>query len=80
MTGKSPSSDETEQIWRELNERLRQFIRSRVSSLADVDDILQTVFLAIHQKLDSLRSFDPFRLSTTPLRSAERILLHWELN
>ena len=50
------SSLETEIIWRELSDRLRQFIRSRVSSSADADDILQTVFLSIHQKLDSLHS------------------------
>jgi RNA polymerase sigma-70 factor (ECF subfamily) len=45
----------TEQIWRELSDRLRQFIRSRVTSAADVDDILQTVFLRIHQNFDALR-------------------------
>ncbi|MDA0832067.1 MAG: RNA polymerase sigma factor SigZ [Planctomycetota bacterium] len=45
----------TEQIWRELSDRLRQFIRSRVTSAADVDDILQTVFLRIHQNFDTLR-------------------------
>ena len=48
--------DKTEQIWRELGNRLRQFVRSRVRSTSDVDDILQDVFLRIHQKLDSLRS------------------------
>ena len=47
---------ETERIWRELSDRLRQFVRSRVSSPADVDDILQNVFLNIHRRLDSLRS------------------------
>ena len=44
----------TEQIWRELSNRLRQFIRSRVNSAADTDDILQTVFVRIHNKLDVL--------------------------
>jgi RNA polymerase sigma-70 factor (ECF subfamily) len=46
----------TERIWRELSDRLRQFVRSRVQSMADVDDILQTVLLRIHQKFDTLRS------------------------
>ena len=50
------SSNRTEQIWRELSDRLHQFILSRVSSSADADDILQNVFLHIHQKLNSLRS------------------------
>jgi RNA polymerase sigma-70 factor (ECF subfamily) len=48
----------TERIWRELRDRLRRFIRSRVTSDADVDDILQDVFLRIHQHLAGLRSAD----------------------
>ena len=50
--------DTTEQIWREFSERLRQFVRSRVKSSADVDDILQTVFLRIHEGVDQLRIVD----------------------
>ncbi len=52
------SNDMTEQIWRELNQRLRQFVRSRVDSESDVDDILQTVFLRIHTQLGTLRDAD----------------------
>lgn len=48
----------TEQIWRELSDRLRQFVRSRIASTADVDDILQRVFLRIHMRLDDLRTVD----------------------
>ncbi len=48
----------TEQIWRELNNRLRQFVRSRITSIADVDDVLQSVFLSIHTRLDDLRNVD----------------------
>ncbi len=51
-------NDTTEQVWREFSERLRQFVRSRVKSVADVDDILQTVFLRIHERLAQLRSVD----------------------
>lgn len=51
----SQSKEMTERIWRELSGRLHQFIRSRVNSAADADDILQTVFLRIHQRLDDLR-------------------------
>lgn len=46
---------DTEAIWRMLSDRLRQFIRSRVASTADVDDILQSVFLRIHQHLNKLQ-------------------------
>lgn len=50
--------DATEQIWRELSERLRRFVRSRIESTADVDDILQTVFLRIHSHVEDLRNAD----------------------
>lgn len=45
----------TEQIWRELSDRLRQFVRSRIESTADVDDVLQTIFLRIHTHFADLR-------------------------
>ena len=45
----------TEKIWRELSDRLRQFVQSRIKTAEDVDDILQTVFLLIHSQLDELR-------------------------
>ncbi len=48
----------TEQIWRELSDRLRQFVRSRITSASDVDDVLQTVFLSIHSRLKDLREVD----------------------
>lgn len=48
----------TEQIWRELSDRLRQFVRSRITSTADVEDVLQSVFLRIHTRLDDLRDAD----------------------
>ena len=43
----------SEQIWRQYHDRLAAFIRKRVAAEA-VDDILQEVFLAIHDKLFSL--------------------------
>ena len=48
----------TEHIWRELSDRLRRFVRSRIDSSADVDDVLQTVFLRIHSNLDRLQDAD----------------------
>ncbi|MCH6256959.1 RNA polymerase sigma factor SigZ [Puniceicoccaceae bacterium K14] len=52
----SPESrkDKTEKIWLELSDRLRQFLHSRIKPEADVDDVLQIVFLRIHSKLDTL--------------------------
>ena len=49
---------ETEAIWRMLSDRLRQFIRTKVSAAADAEDILQNVFLRIHQNVGRLRDSD----------------------
>ena len=47
---------DTEQIWLKLSNQLRQFVKSRVNSDADIDDILQTVFIRIHRKLSDLQN------------------------
>lgn len=46
--------------WQEVSDRLRAFVAKRVADQAEVDDILQEVFLRTHQKVESLR--DPRRL------------------
>lgn len=48
----------TEQIWRELSDRLRQFVRARINSPTDIDDVLQNVFLRIHSHFGDLRETD----------------------
>lgn len=48
------------QIWNEVHLRLRGFIARRVPQGAEVDDILQEVFLRLHRSLDSLK--DPRRV------------------
>jgi len=45
-----------ENIWAGLASRLRSFVRSRVHNHAEADDILQDVFVKIHQKLPSVRA------------------------
>jgi RNA polymerase sigma-70 factor (ECF subfamily) len=45
-----------ESIWNEVASQLRSFIRSRVRDHATAEDILQEVFLKIHQKLPTLRA------------------------
>jgi RNA polymerase sigma-70 factor (ECF subfamily) len=47
---------ETEAIWREFHERLRAFISRRVPHSADVEDILQEVFIRIHRSVDSVHN------------------------
>jgi RNA polymerase sigma-70 factor, ECF subfamily len=45
-----------EDIWRDLASELRGFIRARISDHATAEDILQDVFVKIHQKLPTLRA------------------------
>jgi RNA polymerase sigma-70 factor, ECF subfamily len=45
-----------ESIWNEVACQLRSFIRSRVRDHAAAEDILQDVFLKIHQKLPTVRA------------------------
>jgi RNA polymerase sigma-70 factor (ECF subfamily) len=43
-----------ERLWRALHERLTAFVAQRVDEPADVDDIVQTVFLRVHQHAGSV--------------------------
>jgi RNA polymerase sigma-70 factor (ECF subfamily) len=45
----------TERVWEEFHTPLQQFIRRRVSDEAAAEDILQDVFLRIHQHMDTLK-------------------------
>jgi RNA polymerase sigma-70 factor, ECF subfamily len=54
----SASQPELLAIWQELQTRLRAFIAARVADQADVEDLLQEVFLRIHRHLDSLEQAD----------------------
>jgi RNA polymerase sigma-70 factor, ECF subfamily len=48
------------QIWDDFTGQLRRFIAGRIRHEADVDDILQEVFIKIHRGLDRLE--DPSKL------------------
>jgi RNA polymerase sigma-70 factor (ECF subfamily) len=48
----------TEQLWSELSAGLRVFVGRRVRNPADVDDIVQRVFLSVHRGLPALRDGD----------------------
>ncbi len=51
---------EIDQIWLQVHRRLRAFIARQVPQDAEVDDILQEVFLRMHRSLDKLK--DPRRV------------------
>jgi RNA polymerase sigma-70 factor (ECF subfamily) len=57
MVGATQSSD-TQAIWLEFGDRLRAFIVRRVRSEADAEDILQSVFLRVHQHAGDLNQAD----------------------
>jgi RNA polymerase sigma-70 factor (ECF subfamily) len=48
------------EVWQQVRAGLRSFIVKRVTNEADVDDILQEVFLRMHRRIKSLR--DPRRV------------------
>lgn len=53
-------AQDAQAIWRQVHDRLRAFVSKRVANEAEVEDILQEVFLRMHRKLDSLK--DPRRI------------------
>ena len=46
--------------WDELERRLRPYVARRMASASDVDDILQEIFVRVHQGLASLRDGERF--------------------
>jgi RNA polymerase sigma-70 factor (ECF subfamily) len=46
--------------WKEIEGRLRPYVTRRVTSSADVDDVLQEVFTKLHAGLSSLRDGERF--------------------
>ena len=54
----SEMSLSTEGVWAELHANIRGFVARRVRQQADVDDIVQRVFLHVHRALPTLRETD----------------------
>jgi RNA polymerase sigma-70 factor (ECF subfamily) len=46
--------------WKELEQRLRPYLARRVVSAADIDDLLQDIFVRLHQGLADLRDDERF--------------------
>lgn len=53
-------AQDAQKIWQQVHDGLRAFVSKRVANAADVEDILQEVFLRMHRKLGSLK--DPRRV------------------
>ena len=65
----------TDQVWELLSDKLRSFLRSRVSDYDAADDLLQETFLRIHQKLGDLR--DRERLISWVYRVARTLVIDY---
>ncbi len=46
---------ELKQLWQEYEDRLRQFLLSRVKNPADVDDLLQEILIKTYQHLNTVK-------------------------
>ncbi len=53
--------DQTEAIWREFSDQLKQFVRRRIVDTSLEDDILQDVFLKIHSRIATLKDSTKIR-------------------
>lgn len=72
MTNVAPNAVE---VWDALGEDLRRFLRSRLPSEADADDLLQNVFLRVLQEIGSLRQSD--RLASWVYQIARREIVNF---
>jgi RNA polymerase sigma-70 factor (ECF subfamily) len=50
-----PQPVAVEQLWRDLHDRVEAFVRRRVPTEADADDVVQDVFLRLHAGLGAAR-------------------------
>jgi len=62
----------TEGVWSELQANIRRFVGRRVRQPADVDDIVQRVFLQVHRALPTLRDAD--RLHAWIYQTTRRVI------
>jgi RNA polymerase sigma-70 factor (ECF subfamily) len=66
---------DVQQVWMEVRGRLRAFIAKRVADDAAVDDLLQEVFLKIHDKIDQVQ--DPRRLVSWIFTVTRRVIIDY---
>jgi RNA polymerase sigma-70 factor, ECF subfamily len=69
------STSDLKTVWQEFHRRLRGFILQRVHNPADVDDILQEVFVRIYQRLATIRDTD--RLQSWIFQIARNVIIDY---
>jgi RNA polymerase sigma-70 factor (ECF subfamily) len=62
-----------DELWRELHDRLRSFIRGRISDPEAADDVAQEVLLRLHRSMDTLRAEE--RLDAFAYRIARNAII-----
>jgi len=62
----------TERLWKDLSDRLRSFLRRRVSDEQTAEDLLQETFVRIHRRLDGVR--DTERIDSWVFQIARNLL------
>ncbi len=48
----------TENLWKEFSDHVRNFIRQRVSDDEDAEDVMQDIFMRIHKGIENLKNED----------------------
>lgn len=66
---------EFKQLWQEYEDRLRQFLLSRVKNPADVDDLLQEILLKTYQHLNTIQ--EPEKLLSWLFQIARNTLIDY---
>jgi RNA polymerase sigma-70 factor (ECF subfamily) len=66
-------ASEARGAWNEIEARLRPYVARRVASSADVDDILQEIFIRVHRSLAKLH--DGERFGTWVYRIAQNVIV-----
>ena len=66
---------ELKQLWQEYEDRLRQFLLSRVKNPADVDDLLQEILIKTYQHLNTVK--EPEKLLSWLFQIARNTLIDY---
>lgn len=68
-------TQDAQKIWQQVHDGLRAFVSKRVANEAEVEDILQEVFLRMHRKLGSLK--DPRRVVSWLFQIARHAIIDY---
>ena len=70
---RSETTASTEAVWRAYHDRLYGFVSSRVGEASTAEDIVQDVFIKIHERIDTLQ--DPGKLQSWAYQIARNAII-----